>query len=95
MTPEEQLSAIYNQVHKLIPKHEKIFSDVEKLLRQHGIYCLRYAELESQEKIQLFLMMSIFITLIHLEKSFISSICILNFIRAVDGRTVRLKQLKQ
>jgi len=30
-----------------------------------------------------------------LEKSFISSICILNFIRAVDGRTVRLKQLKQ
>ena len=50
MTPEEQLSAIYNQVHKLIPKHEKIFSDVEKLLRQHGIYCLRYAELESPEK---------------------------------------------
>jgi len=47
MTPEEQLSAIYNQVHKLIPKHEKIFSDVEKLLRQHGIYCLRYAEKNS------------------------------------------------
>lgn len=50
MTPAGQLDAIYDQVHKLIEHHEKVFSDVEHLLRAHGVYCLRYGELEQSEK---------------------------------------------
>jgi len=49
LTPSQQLEKIYSKVHSLYEKMQKIYFDVEKQLRVHGIYQLSYDELEPNE----------------------------------------------
>lgn len=49
LTPAQQLEKIYSKVHDLYEKMQKIYFNLEKQLRVHGIYKLRYNELESNE----------------------------------------------
>lgn len=49
MTAAEQLTAIYDAVRPLYKKREEIFHEVDSQLRVHGIYQLRYEELEAPE----------------------------------------------
>ena len=53
MNAEQQLAAIYDAVGVLYEKRERIYEDLEKQLRVHGIYNLSYKELEESEKKQL------------------------------------------
>ena len=50
LTPAEQLKKIFEAVRPLYKKREKIFDEVEKQLRVHGIYNLEFNELEKNEK---------------------------------------------
>ncbi len=49
MTPKEQLDAVYSAVRPLYEKRERIYSDVERQLRVHGIANLSIAELNKSE----------------------------------------------
>lgn len=50
MSPQQQLSAIYQVVQVLYEKRENIYREVEHQLRTHGICNLAYKELEEGEK---------------------------------------------
>ncbi len=50
MTPDEQLEKIFEAVRPLCGKRERIFFEVERQLRAHGIYQLGYDELEQSER---------------------------------------------
>ncbi len=50
MTPQEQLSRIFDAVRPLCLKKDRLFADVENQLRVHDIYNLSYDELEKNEK---------------------------------------------
>lgn len=50
MTPEEQLEAIYDAVRPLYERYERVFWDVERLLRAHGVAQLAYRELGNAER---------------------------------------------
>ena len=49
MTPKEQLSAIYRAVRPLYAKRERCFFDITNQLKIHGIFCLTYQSLRSDE----------------------------------------------
>lgn len=49
MTPKEQLSAIYRAVRPLYAKRERCFFDIANQLKVHGISCLTYNTLRSDE----------------------------------------------
>ncbi len=50
MTPRQQLDAIYQEVHTLCEKRDRIFQDLSAQLQVHGIFHLRYEELEAVEQ---------------------------------------------
>ena len=50
MTPDEQLEKIFEAIRPLCGKRERIFFEVERQLRAHGIYQLGYDELEQSER---------------------------------------------
>ena len=50
MNTEQQLEAVYEEVQNLYRERERIYEDLEKQLRVHGICNLSYGELENDEK---------------------------------------------
>ncbi len=50
MSPEEQLKAIYKEVRRLYEKREKIYQDLKRELRIHGICNLSYRETDSADR---------------------------------------------
>lgn len=50
MTPKEQLARIFSAVRPLYLKREKLFYDIERLLREQGVCHLEFWELEKREK---------------------------------------------
>ena len=50
MTPDEQLERIFEAVRPLLKKRDRLFSEVEKRLREHDIYRLEFSELEKNER---------------------------------------------
>lgn len=53
MDASQQLAAIYDAVKVLYKKRDKIYGDLERQLRVHGICNLSYRELDDSEKKQL------------------------------------------
>ncbi|WP_069988084.1 polyphosphate kinase 1 [Massilioclostridium coli] len=53
LTPKEQLSRIFEDVKPLYQKREQLFYEVESQLRLHGVFYLKYKELEENEKKQI------------------------------------------
>ncbi|MDO5292868.1 MAG: polyphosphate kinase 1 [bacterium] len=50
MTPNQQLLQIYKSVSQLNEYREMVYTGVEKQLRMRGISCLKYKELQKEEK---------------------------------------------
>jgi len=50
LTPGEQLEAIFEKTQKLIKERDAIYCDIDEQLRKHGVYNLKFNELDKNEK---------------------------------------------